>query len=58
MKSLGYSLLALMVAVGAGGCAVPQPSNTPVRESYEIDPTTGRAIDPPGPRPAEREGNR
>jgi len=38
-------VLWLLVLVGTmGGCAVTQPQNTPVRQRYEIDPSTGRGF--------------
>jgi len=37
-----YIVLAL-VALAAGGCAVPQAQNTPVVQRREIDPVSGRA---------------
>ncbi len=41
MMRIGMVLLA--VGFVAGGCAVPQPQNTPVSQWREIDPVSGRA---------------
>ena len=36
------SIFLLLAAVMLGGCAVPQPQDTPVSQTCEVDPTTGR----------------